>query len=315
MKNLLHFVFIGILSFNSFSLLAQDADNPENKPMVSVEQMPQYPGGEEALIKFIKDNLKYPAASFQKGIEGRVTIRFVVGAEGAVSDVIVIRGLDSLCDQEAVRVVKLMPIWTPGQVNGKKVPVYYTLPVVYRLQKNTSLMVTPHLIVDGNSQPFSMLQDTLRLKPTDIKSIKMLKESDATAIYGALGKNGVIVVETKTAAAKRDSAISQDKPVYSVEMMPQFPGGENALLAFIGNNLHYPIADAQRGTQGRTVIQFVVNKLGKVCDITVIRGLSPTCDAEAVRVVNMMPTWEPGYQKGVPVSVYYTLPIMFKLQR
>jgi periplasmic protein TonB len=107
----------------------------EEKPVYGVEQMPVFPGGEEELIKFIHDNLHYPAVAAEVGIEGRVTIRFVVNKNGEVSDVTVIRGLDPACDKEAVRVVKLMPKWIPGRQNGRSVPVYYTLPVVYKLQK------------------------------------------------------------------------------------------------------------------------------------------------------------------------------------
>jgi protein TonB len=69
------------------------------------------------------------------GIEGRVTIRFVVGKTGEVTDVTVIRGMDPQCDNEAVRIVKLMPKWIPGRQNGRNVPVYYTMPIVFKLQK------------------------------------------------------------------------------------------------------------------------------------------------------------------------------------
>ena len=107
----------------------------EEKPVYGVEQMPQFPGGDEELMKFIHDNLKYPNVAAEVGIEGRVTIRFVVNRNGDVTDVTVIRGLDPSCDKEAVRVVKMMPKWIPGRQNGRNVPVYYTLPVVYKLQK------------------------------------------------------------------------------------------------------------------------------------------------------------------------------------
>lgn len=107
----------------------------EDKPVYGVEQMPQFPGGEEELLRFIKDNLKYPAVAAEVGIEGRVTIRFVVNRNGDVTDITVIRGLDPSCDKEAVRVVRMMPRWIPGRQNGRNVPVYYTLPVVYKLQK------------------------------------------------------------------------------------------------------------------------------------------------------------------------------------
>ena len=107
----------------------------EDKPLYGVEQMPQFPGGEEELFKFISDNLHYPAAASELGIEGRVTIRFVVSKTGAVTNVEVIRGLDPACDKEAIRVVKMMPNWIPGRQNGRNVPVYYTLPILYKLQK------------------------------------------------------------------------------------------------------------------------------------------------------------------------------------
>ena len=99
-----------------------------------VERMPQYPGGDEALLKFIQDNIKYPSAAAELGIEGRVIIRFVVGKTGEVSDIKVIRGVSS-CNDEAIRVVKMMPKWEPGMNKGEPVNVYYTLPIVFKLQK------------------------------------------------------------------------------------------------------------------------------------------------------------------------------------
>jgi len=107
----------------------------EEKPFVSVEQMPQFPGGQTELMKFVQSNLKYPTIAAENGIEGRVIVRFVVGRDGSVSDIEVQRGLDASCDKEAVRVVKLMPKWIPGKQNGRAVPVYFTLPVLFKLQK------------------------------------------------------------------------------------------------------------------------------------------------------------------------------------
>jgi protein TonB len=115
--------------------LQQHKEIIEEKPLYGVEQMPQFPGGEDELFKFISDNLHYPAAASELGIEGRVTIRFVVSKTGAVTNVEVIRGLDPACDKEAIRVVRMMPNWIPGRQNGRNVPVYYTLPILYKLQK------------------------------------------------------------------------------------------------------------------------------------------------------------------------------------
>ncbi len=107
----------------------------EEKPFVTVEQMPSFPGGEAEMQRFIADNLKYPVVAQESGIQGRVTIRFVVTKNGTISDVQVIRGIDPSCDREAVRVVKMMPKWIPGKQNGLNVPVYFTLPIVFRLKQ------------------------------------------------------------------------------------------------------------------------------------------------------------------------------------
>jgi protein TonB len=107
----------------------------EEKPLVTAEQMPEFPGGEEELIRFISNNLRYPTVAQELGIEGRVIIRFVVSRTGEVDRVEVIRSLDPSCDKEAIRVVKMMPKWIPGKQNGRPVPVYFTLPIVFKLQK------------------------------------------------------------------------------------------------------------------------------------------------------------------------------------
>ncbi len=106
-------------------------------PFVMVEQMPQFSGGESAMMQYIGTNLKYPESAAKENIEGRVVLRFVVTKTGDIKDVSVIRSLDSRCDEEAMRVVRAMPKWTPGKQGGKDVDVYYTLPVLYKLQKDT----------------------------------------------------------------------------------------------------------------------------------------------------------------------------------
>ena len=101
-----------------------------------VEVMPQFPGGEIALMKWLQDNMTYPTIAAETGIQGRVVVRFVVTPDGSIDDVTVVKGLDPSCDKEAARVVKKMPKWTPGKQNGNPVYVYYSLPVVFRLQNN-----------------------------------------------------------------------------------------------------------------------------------------------------------------------------------
>lgn len=108
----------------------------EEKPQIFtiVEQMPSFPGGEAEMMKFIGSNLRYPVVAQESGIQGRVVVRFVVTKEGNIDQVEVVRGIDPSCDREAMRVVKSMPKWTPGRQNGKSVPVYFTLPILFRLK-------------------------------------------------------------------------------------------------------------------------------------------------------------------------------------
>ncbi|MDR0843953.1 MAG: TonB family protein [Tannerella sp.] len=98
------------------------------------EVMPSFPGGDKEMMKFLYENLKYPVIATEQGIQGRVILRFVVGPDGSVGSVAVIRSLDPSCDKEAIRVVNKMPKWIPGKQNGTPVAVYFTLPVVFKLQ-------------------------------------------------------------------------------------------------------------------------------------------------------------------------------------
>ncbi len=106
----------------------------ETKVFEVVEQMPEFPGGAAALMKWLSDNIKYPAIAEENGIQGRVVCTFVVERDGSVSDVQVARSIDPSLDKEAVRVLKKMPKWIPGRQNGAPVRVKYTVPVTFKLQ-------------------------------------------------------------------------------------------------------------------------------------------------------------------------------------
>ena len=101
---------------------------------VSVEVMPEFPGGTAALMKYLGSNIKYPTISQETGSQGKVIVQFVVDRDGTISNPEVVRGVDPYLDKEAIRVISSMPKWTPGVQNGKKVRVKYTVPVSFRLQ-------------------------------------------------------------------------------------------------------------------------------------------------------------------------------------
>ncbi|MDD6211009.1 MAG: energy transducer TonB [Bacteroidales bacterium] len=106
----------------------------EEKIFEVAEQAPSFPGGQEALLKWIQKELRYPAAAAESGVQGRVIIQFVVGKSGDIRDVKVARSVDPDLDREALRVVKGMPKWIPGMQSGEAVSVRFTLPVYFKLQ-------------------------------------------------------------------------------------------------------------------------------------------------------------------------------------
>lgn len=110
-------------------------EEEEEVVFVVVETMPEFPGGQQALFKYLSENVRYPVIAQENGIQGRVICQFVVNKDGAIVDVEVVRsGGDPSLDKEAIRVIKSMPKWNPGKQRGKAVRVKYTVPVNFRLQ-------------------------------------------------------------------------------------------------------------------------------------------------------------------------------------
>ena len=99
-----------------------------------------------------------------------------------------------------------------------------------------------------------------------------------------------------------------------VEEMPEFPGGMQEMMKWLGMNVKYPTICQENGTQGRVIVQFVVTREGDITDAAVAKGVDPYLDAEALRVIKSMPKWKPGKQRGKEVNVKYTLPVVFRLQ-
>lgn len=100
-----------------------------------------------------------------------------------------------------------------------------------------------------------------------------------------------------------------------VEQMPEYPdGGMAGLMKYLSGAIRYPAIAAENGVQGRVTVQFVVNRDGSIVDAQVVRGVDPYLDKEALRVINSMPKWKPGMQRGKPVRVRYTVPVNFRLQ-
>jgi len=152
-----------------------------------------------------------------------------------------------------------------------------------------------------------------------MKTQKDLTESNAvisntTVITGT--DEGIVVADARDIIGGDGlgQATVQDKPRIFAEQMPQFPGGEAALMKWLQANIVYPPNAAEQRIQGRVVLRFVVKSDGSIDQIEVSKGLDPSCDKEALRVMKKMQKWIPGKQNGNPVAVYFSLPVYFKLQ-
>lgn len=163
-------------------------------------------------------------------------------------------------------------------------------------------------------------------KDNQVKEDNQLKQqedlNETTTKIGALDVKGndeggeVLKVEkAEIEQPKPEPKKEEDNKVFDVvEQQPAFPGGQSALLQWLSQNIHYPAVAEENGIQGRVVVSFVVEKDGSISNVQVVRGVDPSLDKEAARVVKAMPKWTPGKQNGQAVRVKYNVPVTFKLQ-
>ena len=247
-------------------------DDPDNPVFEVVESMPEFPGGGmTAMMQFLSKNIKYPVNAQKNGTQGRVTVQFIVNADGSISNIGIIRGVDPELDGEAVRVISTMPNWKPGTQKGKPVRVKYTVPVMFRLPDED--------------------------KKKEYKPVPKIEETVVVG-YGT----------------RKESPVEEGQVFEVVEQMPSFPGGTEGLMRYLSKNIKYPVGAQKAGTQGRVVVEVIIDANGNVTNPKVSQGVDPLLDAEAIRVTANMPKWQPGTQRGQAVNVRYTFPIIFRLQ-
>ena len=172
--------------------------------------------------------------------------------------------------------------------------------------KSSVKFTAPVIKKDNEVKPEDELktQDELMNTKTAIGALDVKGNDDA---------NGE-VLKIKEAVAQPEPKPEVEKVFDVVEQMPSFPGGPSALMEWLSNNVKYPVVAQENGVQGRVVVSFVVERDGSITDVKVVRGVDPSLDKEASRVVRAMPRWIPGKQNGSAVRVKYNVPVAFRLQ-
>ncbi|MDR1357239.1 MAG: energy transducer TonB [Tannerellaceae bacterium] len=153
------------------------------------------------------------------------------------------------------------------------------------------------------TEVLNVVEDNVELEQQEILSTEDTQTAAQVQTYVA-----------PAAAIQEEEEESAQQIFTVVEEMPAFPGGETELLKFINGAIRYPVIAQENGIQGRVTCAFVVNRDGAVVDAEIMRGVDPSLDKEALRVINTMPKWSPGKQRGKPVRVRYIIPVTFRLQ-
>jgi TonB family protein len=252
-----------------------------------VDENPEFSQGQAALFKWLGSNIQYPKEARDNKIEGTVYVGFVVNQDGAISDVVVKRGIGGGCNQEAVRVISAMPNWKPGKLKGQFVRVAYTLPIKFKIDQNntnieskTQQQSNVEAEKNANDQIYTIVDQNPEFPQGQAALFKWLGENiKYPVIARRAGGQGTVYV---------GFVVEVDGSITNVNIKRDAPVILRDTITITELN----------GIKGNKIVERTDYSLGR----------------EAVRVISAMPKWKPGKSKGVPVRVAYTLPIKFKLE-
>ena len=294
-----------LLTTAAFSILFVLGSNAQSKSDTEEVLMePLFPGFDHiedyeqrrteattALLQYIYKNLNYPETAKKDGIYGRVFIQFMVTSLGEIKDVTIKKDIGGGCGEAAAQVIESMNsldnTWTPAMVNGQPVDKLFTVPVVFRLENPVKSQTDSSLSIEGHQN--------IEIEPFDKEYLE--------------GNN-----------------------IYTdVDIMPMFPGcnhiqniddrrkcSEEKILKYVVKNLKYPKAARENDIEGQVIVQFVVNKEGRIEDIKIAKDIGEGCGQALVDMVNSMnkmkKPWSPGIRDGQPVKVLFTMPVHFRTE-
>ena len=260
----------------------QDRNDEDPVPFQFVEEKPGFMGGDaNDFSKWVCEHLVYPEEAKKAKISGRVTLKFTVGKDGSVSDVKVLRGVNKLLDEEAVRVVSMSPAWTPGKIDGKPVNVSYAFPVIF--------------MTKGSGETTGQSDDDV---PDIYIDGKLASSGDIAAA------NGIV-----------DGYIEKDG---TIKLMSKLLSDKKDFLKWANTELVYPAAAKDAGKYGKVTVTFKLESDGSVSDISVKESPDDVLSSEVLRVTGKSPKWYKSVYQHIMVDgpgyVEYSVGFMLKTQ-
>lgn len=262
-------------------------------------------------LVFEGKNQAYGAYKLRKGTSKRNlwSIIIVLIAAVAIFSAIAIKNVIEANQKVAVTTaVELSKIDKTPKVEKKKAAPKIEQPKVVEKVKSSIKFTAPVIKKDPEVKPEEEMktQEDLQKTKTTIGAFTVVGNDEI---------DGEVLKAKEEIAQPEPPKNEEENKVFDVvEEQPSFPGGQGALMAWLRDNIKYPVVAAENGIQGKVIVQFVVGKNGSISNVKVLRSVDPSLDREAVRVVSSMPNWTPGKQNGTSVNVRYTLPVTFKLQ-
>lgn len=301
---------------------------------------PIYPGGNDAMRKFFKDNINWPEEALDVEARGKVIVNFLVNKAGIVDDIRVIGKVHDALDRELVRVIRLMPNWVPGRSNGNPIEMRFDLPfnftdtqgAVWPTIMDLSAKEYPKneidLYNDGNKRMRAQLYECAEWYYT--ASLERKPRADAyfnrAVCRKNLANNKGYCADLYRSAEMGDlegrKYLKQDcsqiqfteeflKDADRVETAPQFPGGNEALMNYIQDHLVYADSLKAQGIKGLVLVSFKIEPNGSISEVVLKNSLHPELDKVATNLIASMPSWRPGTINGKPAAMSRKLPIKF----
>lgn len=282
-----YLIFTITLMISISSLSAQNGVSAKLIP-VEVESAdiiaPQFPGGEAGLYKFIESNTRYPYLLLKIDMEGDLDIKFNIDKNGVVQDVEITRGFDPVADDEVIRMVKAMPRWIPATDSGQPVKMEQKLTISFKADEDLKKRAKEQREKEPNDNFYI---GSLIINETDLSGID----------FGEVAPDVI---------SQSDTLLNRS---------PQFPGGKDALEAYLKSNLKYPKRAIQMGIEGRVIFNILISEQGEISRIALFKGIFRDCNEEAFYLIKKMPKWVPGLKDGKPAPMEVMLPIPFVLPK